>query len=82
MAEFSAGAAKSAVNHKFAGTVHVRVADNIQLDTLHSVIDRIVNLAGCARCGLLGVDLRLTGDPVEFQQIAELPGVSHVGLVR
>ena len=45
---------------------------------LHSIIDQISNLSGCRACGLLGIDLRLVGDPVEAGEIVKLPGVKSV----
>jgi len=60
------------------GTVHIRVKENVTLENLQSLVGHIVNLTGCRTCGLLGVDLRLSGDPVEAPQIANLPGVKTV----
>jgi hypothetical protein len=60
------------------GAVHVRVAENVSLDHLQSLVAHIAGLTGCRTCGIMGVDLRLTGDPVEAQQIAKLPGVKSV----
>jgi hypothetical protein len=60
------------------GTVHIRVAEKVTLDHLHSIIDQISNLSGCRACGLLGIDLRLVGDPVEAGEIVKLPGVKSV----
>ena len=57
------------------GTVHVRVAEKVTLDHLHAIIDQITNLSGCRACGLLGFELRLSGDPVEAVDILKLPGV-------
>ena len=31
-------------------------------------------------CGLLGLDLRITGDPVEHEKIPQLPGVKSITL--
>jgi hypothetical protein len=62
----------------FRGPVHIRVAENVSLEHLQSVLAHIAGLAGCRTCGIMGVDLRLTGDPVEAQQIAQLPGVKSV----
>jgi hypothetical protein len=58
------------------GAVHIRVAENVSLDNLQSLVAHIAGLTGCRTCGIMGVDLRLTGDPVEAQQIAKLPGVT------
>ena len=61
-------------------TVKVRVSEKVTLENLHGLIDRIVGASGCRTCGLAGVDLHLTGDPVEFQEITKLPGVQSVSL--
>jgi hypothetical protein len=60
------------------GSVHVRVAKNVTLPTLTSLIEHVGGLAGCRTCGLLGVDLRISGDPVENHQVPQLPGVTSV----
>ena len=62
----------------FRGTVHVRFRKGVSLPHITDVIDQIGKLAGCSPCGLLGVDLRLTGDPEELGQLAKLPGVNSV----
>lgn len=61
------------------GTVRVNVAENISLDQLHGIVAKIAGMAGCRTCGILGIDLRLSGDPVESQEIGKLPGVKSVG---
>jgi hypothetical protein len=62
----------------FRGTVHARVVKNVTLPNLTSLIEHIGGLAGCRTCGLLGVDLRITGDPVETHQVPQVPGVKSV----
>jgi hypothetical protein len=57
------------------GNVHIHVAENVTLENLHGMVDKITEMCGCRTCGLLGIDLQLTGDPEQFQQIAKLPGV-------
>jgi hypothetical protein len=61
---------------ELTGNVHIRVAENVTLENLHTIVDRIVGMSGCRTCGLLGIDLHLSGDPVELQEITKLPGVS------
>ena len=63
---------------KLRGVVNVRVAENVTLENLQSIIAHIGGLCGCRTCGIMGVDLRLSGDPVETQQITSLPGVKSV----
>jgi hypothetical protein len=60
---------------KFQGSVQIRVTEDVTLENLNEIVARISTLCGCRTCGIMGVDLRLSGDPVELQQIAELPGV-------
>ena len=60
------------------GTINVRVAGNVTLDHVNSLVARIAGMSGCTHCGLLGVDLRLSGDPVEAEQLAKLPGVKSL----
>lgn len=66
--------------NKFApvGTVQLRVSEDIKLETLQNILARITHLAGCPACGLLGVDLHIVGDPAEFNQISEMPGVRSI----
>jgi hypothetical protein len=61
-------------------TVKVRVSEKVTLENLHTLLDRIVGISGCRACGLLGVDLHLTGDPVEWQEIKKLTGFQSVNL--
>jgi len=75
MAE-ATGAARAA---SLKGTINVRVTENVTLENLHNIINHIAGMTGCRTCGLLGVDLRLGGDPVELQQVAKLPGVQSAG---
>jgi hypothetical protein len=60
------------------GTVHIQVTPNVTLEHLNSIVSTIGGLCGCRTCGILGIDLRISGDPVESQQIASLPGVKSV----
>jgi hypothetical protein len=64
---------------KLQGPVHVTVREDISLEQLQTIIANIVGYGGCRACGILGIDLRLSGDPVEANQIAKLPGVKSVG---
>lgn len=64
---------------KLQGPVHITVRENISLEQLQGIIGTLVGLSGCRTCGILGIDLRLSGEPVEANQIAKLPGVQSVG---
>jgi len=65
-------------NRKLSGTISIKVAENITVENLVDIIGRIGGLTGCRPCGILGIDLRLSGDPVESEQLAKLPGVKSV----
>ena len=60
------------------GRINIHMGEKVTLENLNAVVAQIAGMAGCTHCGLLGIDLRLTGDPVEAQQLAKLPGVSSV----
>jgi hypothetical protein len=64
---------------KLRGSVHVTVRENVSLEQLHEIIGTIAGMSGCRTCGILGIDLRLTGDPAEATQLTKLPGVQSVG---
>jgi len=68
-------ATSKALSGSLRGTVSIRVSENVTLETLNNIFARIGGLTGCTHCGILGIDVRLTGDPVELQQIQKLPGV-------
>jgi hypothetical protein len=63
---------------KLRGRVHVRVSGNITLENLNRIVAQVGGLAGCTHCGILGIDLILSGDPVESQQLSKLQGVQSV----
>lgn len=79
MAEQAAGTAKAAATFGSRSQITVKVASNITLDNVQSIVRRVGGLTGCTTCGLLGVDLTLSGDPEEFAEIGSLPGVQSVG---
>jgi hypothetical protein len=65
------------------GTLQVTLSDEVKLEDLHSVIDRIVNLNGCRTCGLGGIDVILREvDPIFYERFADIPAVKDVTLVR
>jgi len=55
-------------------TVAVGLAPNSNLESIQKVIAEIGRLNGCLPCGLLGIDVRLSGDPVETGGLRQLPG--------
>jgi hypothetical protein len=68
--------------NKLQGVVNIQVKEDVTLEQLHSMINHIAGSSGCQHCGLMGIDLRLSGDPVELQQIAKLPGVKSARLLN
>ena len=67
---------------ELTGNVHIHVAENVSLENLHALVERVVSLSGCRTCGLIGIDLRLSGDPVAVQEITKLAGVKSASFVR
>ena len=63
---------------KLQGIVNIKVHENVTLENLNHIIATVGGLVGCRTCGILGIDLRLTGDPAETHQLANLPGVKSV----
>ena len=60
---------------KLQGVLNIRVKQDVSLEQLHGLIDHIAGMSGCRTCGIMGVDLRLRGDPVELEKITKLPAV-------
>lgn len=60
------------------GTVHIKVREDVKLEDLNRIVSAVAGMTGCRTCGILGLDLRLSGDPVEARQIESLPGVKSV----
>lgn len=56
-------------------TVKVHLKENVDLETLGRIISGIGGRYGCRTCGLMGVDLELSGDPGDLSEITSLPGV-------
>lgn len=61
-------------------TVHVNLREAVDVQTISNIVATIGGRYGCRTCGLLGVDLRLSGDPVEFPEVAKMPGVKSVSV--
>ncbi len=70
----------SATQFSPRATVNVRLADNANLETIQKIVATIGGRFGCQTCGLAGVDLRLSGDPVELREFSQLSGVKHVSM--
>jgi len=64
------------------GSIHINVAETVKLDDLHKIITEAVALSGCRTCGLLGIDIRLIGDPVVNPTILKIHGVKSASVVR
>jgi len=58
--------------------VQVRLAANVNLETISNIVRGIGGHYGCLTCGLGGVDLTLSGDPVEAAKFSQLAGVQSV----
>jgi hypothetical protein len=74
MADQTAAPVKFPVSNQ----VTVKVASDTTLDNIKTLVGRIGGIYGCLTCGLLGVDLTLSGEPVEFAEATKLPGVRSV----
>jgi hypothetical protein len=64
---------------KLAGSVSARFDPKRKprLEEVHAALDRILDLHGCSKCGLLGIDIRLfLGDPPE-----RIPGFQGVDVM-
>jgi hypothetical protein len=61
-------------------SVKVTLKENVSLDQLTKIISGIGGRYGCRTCGLMGVDLQLSGDPGDLPEIASLPGVKSASL--
>jgi hypothetical protein len=64
------------------GTVHVKVAENVTLENLHAIVAKIAGMSGCRPCGIMGIDIRLTGDPAEAQELGKLSGVKSLSFTE
>ncbi len=67
------------MSENLRGVVHIKVNENVSLEHLQAIVARIAGMTGCRPCGIMGIDLRLVGDPAESQELAKLPGVKSVG---
>ena len=66
------------MSENLRGVVKIKVNENISLEHLQGLVARIAGMTGCRPCGIMGIDLRLAGDPVESSEIAKLQGVKSV----
>jgi hypothetical protein len=76
MSEHATTVAKSSPR----AAVKVILKDNVSLDQLTKIISGIGGRYGCRTCGLMGVDLQLSGDPGDVPEVASLPGVKSASL--
>jgi hypothetical protein len=66
-----------------SGTLQVTLAEEVLIEDLHKLIDRIVILNGCFKCGLAGIDIYMRGvDPIMFNRFADIGAVRNVTLIR
>lgn len=66
------------MSENFRGVVQVKVNENVSLEHLQAIVARIAGMTGCRPCGIMGIDLRLIGDPAESVELGKLPGVKSV----
>jgi hypothetical protein len=59
-------------------SINVHLASNANLETISNIVNSIGGRYGCTTCGLAGIDLRLSGDPVEFEEFSKVSGVKSV----
>jgi hypothetical protein len=49
------------------GTISIRCAPNVKIESIHEAVQQALGRVGCPACGLLGVDLHIGGgDPEPF----------------
>lgn len=72
------GAASAAAALSPKAKVQVRLTANVNVDTIAAIVKSIGGRYGCTTCGLAGIDLRLTGDPVEAAEFTKLAGVQAI----
>jgi hypothetical protein len=61
-------------------TVRVNLQSDVNVESLNEIISTITGRYGCRTCGLMGIDLYLSGDPGDLSQIQGLSGVQSVAL--
>ncbi len=59
-------------------SINIKLSHNVTAEQINAIVSKIGGMTGCRTCGLMGVDLRLSGDPVERQELVNLPGVDSV----
>jgi hypothetical protein len=49
------------------GTLSIRCAPNVKIESIHAAVQQALGRVGCPGCGLLGVDIHIGGgDPEPF----------------
>jgi hypothetical protein len=56
-------------------TVNVHVQPKVTVEALTHIISTIGGKYGCRTCGLMGVDLHLTGDAGDPYELANVEGI-------
>ena len=67
---------------RLTGSVQLAFRDRVNVKDVHAAIDRILGIAGCPTCGLLGLDLHLHSQPVALDRFRDIKGVMGVGIER
>lgn len=63
---------------RLTGSVQLSFRERVKVQDVHLAIDRILNIAGCPTCGLLGLDLHLHSQPVVLDKLRDIKGVMGV----
>ena len=65
-----------------SGTVQFVIEEGIKVESLHNIIDRVINLHGCTSCGLSGLDIRFKLRDNIFDQFEKIEGLVDVNIHR
>lgn len=64
----------AATRARKAGSIAIRCAPGVKIETIHEAVRQSLGLVGCPACGLLGIDLRIGGGDPEPLNV-NVPGV-------
>jgi hypothetical protein len=58
-------------------TVNVHLQPKVTVEAISNIISTIGGRYGCRTCGLMGIDLHLTGDTGDPYELASVEGVKN-----
>jgi hypothetical protein len=58
-------------------TVNVHLQPKVTVEAISNIISTIGGRYGCRTCGLMGVDLHLTGDAGDPYELANVAGIKN-----